>query len=48
MAQIKLTDVGKRYANKGDDFAVRGVSYTVEDKEFVSLLGPPGAENPRP
>ena len=42
MAQIKLTDVGKRYANKGDDFAVRGVSYTVEDKEFVSLLGPSG------
>lgn len=42
MTQIRLTNVGKKYPGKGDNFAVRGISYTVEDREFVSLLGPSG------
>ncbi|GAA2183747.1 sn-glycerol-3-phosphate ABC transporter ATP-binding protein UgpC [Brooklawnia cerclae] len=42
MAEIKLTNVGKKYPGKNADYAVQGISYTVLDKQFVSLLGPSG------
>ncbi|OYO02444.1 ABC transporter ATP-binding protein [Enemella evansiae] len=42
MAEIRLTNVSKRYNKKSDDFAVRDISYTVADHQFVSLLGPSG------
>lgn len=42
MAQIRLTKVCKKYPGKSSDYAVTDVSYTVEDRQFVSLLGPSG------
>ncbi len=42
MAEIKLTDVGKKYPGKGEEYAARNISYTVAHREFVSLLGPSG------
>lgn len=42
MAEIKLTNVGKKYPGKNSDYAVEGISYTVLDRQFVSLLGPSG------
>jgi multiple sugar transport system ATP-binding protein len=40
MAEVSLVDVSKRF---GDVEAVRGLSISIEDGEFVVLLGPTGA-----
>lgn len=42
MAEIRLTDVGKKYPGKGNDYVVHDISYVVADRQFVSLLGPSG------
>lgn len=42
MAEIRLDGVCKRYTAKSNDYAVRDISYTVADRQFVSLLGPSG------
>ena len=53
MAQLELKNVYKRYdtqkkglfskkANKQNDFAVKGISYTCKDGEFIGILGPSG------
>jgi len=45
MGSIDLNDVSKVY---GDDLlAVDEVSLSIEDGEFVVLVGPPGAASPR-
>lgn len=42
MAEIRLTNVSKRYSGKTQEYAVKDISYTVEAGQFVSLLGPSG------
>lgn len=42
MAEIKLSNVGKKYPGKSEEYAVQDVSYTVANRQFVSLLGPSG------
>jgi ABC-type sugar transport system ATPase subunit len=41
MAELQLHDLAKRF--KGDVEALRGISFTVADREAVFLLGPSGA-----
>jgi len=52
MAQLELKNVYKRYdtqkkglfkkKEKKNDFAVKGISYTCKDGEFIGILGPSG------
>lgn len=43
MAEIDVVDVSKVYGTRGNQVtAVSNLSYTVHDKEFVTLLGPSG------
>lgn len=39
--RLEIQDVSKRFGNKTD--ALRGVSFTVEQGEFTSVIGPSGA-----
>ncbi|RME49488.1 MAG: ABC transporter ATP-binding protein, partial [Chloroflexi bacterium] len=40
MAEIRLEQVSVKY---GDHYAVRDVTFTVEDKELCVLVGPSGS-----
>ncbi|GGL43657.1 ABC transporter ATP-binding protein [Phycicoccus endophyticus] len=42
MADIRFEHVSKRYPGKGEEPAVRDLSYTIRSGHFVSLLGPSG------
>ncbi len=43
MGEVKFTDVGFKYDQEGDDWALQGVSFSAKPGELVALVGPSGA-----
>ncbi len=40
---IEIKNITKRYHNGGDFMALKGVSFKIEDGEFVAIMGPSGS-----
>lgn len=44
MELLKVNDISKEY--KGGTKALSNISFSVQEGEFISIIGPSGQENP--